>query len=450
MSIFNNHKDPLAAAAITPELRNARIADSLAFAIQAMLMVALLTSIPSLLPILGASSKQVALLVLGLSGVSAFGSLVITWVAEKTYSAFAIRLALGMLIVSSFALTFGPAAPQNVRLGVFAACTMIYGFSVGAVDATTNMQAVAIQRRYGRIILSSFHACWSAGAIVGSLVVSLGQWVGEKAGYGAPVGGGEDPYLYARYMWTMVVLIVLLGIVIALISPKMLKYGNDNKQKAAMKAAQKEAAKKFNPPKKIFAALCVAMVFSYTIDFGIQNWSSVFLTDIEHAAAKIAPLGVAAYTVLGMIARIVGDRLAQKFGESRTLLGAGVIALIGLVIVVTAHTALVAVIGFAIVGCGVPIVAPLCFSTIGYLVPFDQVDEGVGRLNLFNYLGTITGGGVTGLLSGGNMIIVIYVFIAMAIGLIVLSPFFRRPTDLEAVEQGEDVEIDVKLSDIGK
>jgi len=202
MSIFNNHRDPQAVATITPELRNARIADSLAFAIQAMLLVALLTSIPSLLPILGANAKQVALLVLGLSGVAAFGSLFITWVAEKTYSAFAIRVALGMLIVSSFALTFGPAAPASVRLGVFAACTMFYGFSVGAVDATTNMQAVAIQRRYGRIILSSFHACWSAGAIVGSLVVSLGQWIGEKAGYGPPGGGAEDPYLYARYMWT--------------------------------------------------------------------------------------------------------------------------------------------------------------------------------------------------------------------------------------------------------
>ena len=231
---------------------------------------------------------------------------------------------------------------------------------------------------------------------------------------------------------------------------KMLKYGDDKEQKAKMKAAQKEAAKKFNPPKKIFAALCIAMVFSYTIDFGIQNWSSVFLTDVEHATAKIAPLGVAAYTILGMVARLVGDRLARRFGESRTLLGAGILALVGLIIVVTAQTALVAVIGFAIVGCGVPIVAPLCFSTIGYLVPFDQVDEGVGRLNLFNYLGTITGGGVTGLLSGGNMIIVIYVFIAMAIGLILLSPFFKRPSNLEAVEKGEDIEIDVKVTDIGK
>ena len=101
---------------------------------------------------------------LGLSGVAAFVTIYYMG-GRKTYSAFAIRVALGMLIVSSFALTFGPAAPASVRLGVFAACTMFY-FSVGAVDATTNMQAVAIQRRYGRIILSSFHACWSAGAIV--------------------------------------------------------------------------------------------------------------------------------------------------------------------------------------------------------------------------------------------------------------------------------------------
>ena len=45
----------------------------------------------------------------------------------------------------------------------------VYGVGVGGVDASTNMQAVALQHRYGRSILTSFHAAWSAGGIVGSL-----------------------------------------------------------------------------------------------------------------------------------------------------------------------------------------------------------------------------------------------------------------------------------------
>jgi len=189
----------------------------------------------------------------------------------------------------------------------------------------------------------------------------------------------------------------------------------------------------------VFAALCAAMVFFYTIDFGIQNWSAVFLTDIEHADKAIAPLGLSCYMVLGMIARIVADRLARRFGESRTLFVASIISLIGMVIVLLAKSPVVAVVGFAIVGCGVPITAPLCFSTAGYLVPMEQLDEAIGRLNLFNYIGTLLGGGVVGLISQGNMKVAMIFPLVMCVALVCLSPFFRRPTNLEAVEEGDKV-----------
>ena len=43
-----------------------------------------------------------------------------------------------------------------------------YGVALGLVDATTNMQAVALEHRYGRPILPSFHGAWTLGGMVGS------------------------------------------------------------------------------------------------------------------------------------------------------------------------------------------------------------------------------------------------------------------------------------------
>ena len=40
------------------------------------------------------------------------------------------------------------------------------------VDAGTNMQAVAIQREYGRSLLTGFYASWSVGGIVGAVFVA--------------------------------------------------------------------------------------------------------------------------------------------------------------------------------------------------------------------------------------------------------------------------------------
>ena len=355
--------------AITPELRKSRISAACAFGVHAL---------PSLVPILGLELRHVAYVVLALSIIAAVGSTLMTLVAKRTSSAFSIRIALGMLVVSGLFLAFTPAASESARLPLFCAAILIYGLSVGSIDATTNMQAVAIQRRYGRVILNSFHAVWSAGAIVGSLVVSLGQWAAGKMGFGPTADG--DPYLYQRYMWTMLTLIILLTIVIFIISPKMLKYGHEEDETSA------DVKKKFNPPMKIFAALCAAMVFFYTIDFGIQNWSPLYLEQLLDADKATAPLGVTVYTIFGLIARSLADRVVNKLGEVKTLALAAVVSIIGMIVVLTASNAIVAVVGFAIVGCGVPITAPLCFSTAGYLVPMEQLDEAIGRLNLFNSL----------------------------------------------------------------
>ena len=413
--------------AITPELRKSRISAACAFGVHAMLLVALVTSLPSLVPILGLELRHVAYVVLALSIIAAVGSTLMTLVAKRTSSAFSIRIALGMLVVSGLFLAFTPAASESARLPLFCAAILIYGLSVGSIDATTNMQAVAIQRRYGRVILNSFHAVWSVGAIIGSLLVSAGQAIGDIAGFGPNKNAAgdvvSDPYLYPRYMWTMITVVLILAVVSLIISPKMLEYG---REKDAMVDEQGNKIK-FAAPMKAFAALCAAMAFFYAIDFGIQNWSPLYLEQLLDADKATAPLGVTVYTIFGLIARSLADRVVNKLGEVKTLALAAVVSIIGMIVVLTASNAIVAVVGFAIVGCGVPITAPLCFSTAGYMVPINQMDEAVGRLNLFNYAGTVFGGGIVGLIAGDNLKIAMIFPLVMAILLLLTSPSFKKP-----------------------
>ena len=47
----------------------------------------------------------------------------------------------------------------------FAAALALYGVALGVVDAATNMQAVALEHRYGRPILPSFHGAWTLGVL---------------------------------------------------------------------------------------------------------------------------------------------------------------------------------------------------------------------------------------------------------------------------------------------
>src|SRR4029450_7403455 len=66
------------------------------------------------------------------------------------------------------------------------------GLFLGLVDATMNMQGVAVQRRYGRPVLASFHGVWSAGGILGALATAVTAFFGVplalSPGLVAPLG----------------------------------------------------------------------------------------------------------------------------------------------------------------------------------------------------------------------------------------------------------------------
>ncbi|WQD12375.1 MAG: hypothetical protein U1U88_000267 [Lawsonella clevelandensis] len=104
---------------------------------------------------------------------------------------------------------------------------------------------------------------WSVGAIIGSLLVSAGQAIGDMAGFGPNKNSAgdvvSDPYLYPRYMWTMITVVLILAVVSLIISPKMLEYG---REKDSMVDEQGNKIK-FAAPMKAFAALCAAMAFFY-------------------------------------------------------------------------------------------------------------------------------------------------------------------------------------------
>ena len=82
---------------------------------------------------------------------------------------------------------------------VFVAGMAGYGVGLGIVDASTNMQAVALEHRYGRPILPSFHGAWTLGGVIGA-VIGLGDRRAVDRGHGArrhrPAGRGRfGPFL---------------------------------------------------------------------------------------------------------------------------------------------------------------------------------------------------------------------------------------------------------------
>lgn len=380
----------------TPTQRTARASASVGFGLQGFFLAVLLTQLPQFKDKYGFDDTTIALVVVMASVIAGGGSVLAEYVATRTSSKTALRAGLTVIAVAGLGIALSPSTvPFFVGFAV-------YGIGLGMVDAATNMQAVAIQRCYGRSILSSFHAVWSVGAIIGALFVSLCEALDVS----------------------LLVSIALASLVVAgataALGPRLLVTGSE--VEAELDASSTPLVIPWRP----FLALGTAMALFFAIDFSVGNWSALYLKDLLLSSSSTAALAVAAYQGAGLISRFTGDHWVRRHGEIAVVRVGATIAALGLLVVVFAHSPAVAIVGFLVVGLGAPVIAPLCFSAAGRLAPPEQTDAVIARLNLFNYAGTIIGGGVVGGIAAmTDLRIGFAVPLVFAVALIFLAPAFH-------------------------
>lgn len=348
-------------------LMRARIATSVAFGLQGFLLASILTQLPKYRDLFALSESLVVVAVVTVSVIAGLGSVVAEMIAVRTSSKTTLRTGLAVIAI------FGGAIGLSPNAATFFVLLAIYGVGLGIVDAAANMQAVSVQHAKGRFILSSFHAAWSVGAIAGALFVSA------------------TSELDVPLRTTQVCAGIVVGLLLLAFGPQLL-----DRSETRSVDANTNAKVNLTVPMRAFVLLGIAMALFYAVDFSIGNWSTMYLEDDLLADTSTAALSVAAYQIAALVARLTGDYWVGKFGETAVIRIGSLIGVAGMTVVVTAQSPIVAIAGFLIVGLGVPVIAPICFSTAGRMAPPDQVDAVIARINLFNYVGTVVGGGIVG------------------------------------------------------
>ncbi|MEU4340644.1 MFS transporter [Nocardia sp. NPDC023852] len=354
-------------SSIAPVLRGARIANSFAFGLQGFFFAVVLTELPQQKERFGLSDGLIVGSVVLVSLLAGGGSVAAERLALHRSSRYTVRIGLLLVALTGTMTAFAPnTAVLLIALGS-------YGVAVGIVDASTNMQAVFIQLGYGTFILSSFYAAWSAGSIAGALFVS----------------GCEALEVTLRESLLMAAGIVLMAGL--LLGPRLLA-----PRDAEASPGEAVTTDDGTVAVRAYLAFGIAMALVFAIDLAVGNWSALYLTDDLLADSATAALALAAYQGTSLIARLGGDPLVRHFGPRRVVRTAATVGMVGLAIVVAAPGPMVAIAGFLVAGIGMPVIAPLCFSAAGQLTSGSALDALIARLNLFNYAGTLVGGGVVG------------------------------------------------------
>jgi MFS family permease len=160
------------------------------------------------------------------------------------------------------------------------------------------------------------------------------------------------------------------------------------------------------------------------------NWSAVYLRNNLRIPSGFAVSGFAAFSVAMTVGRLLGDRLAARFGPVRLVRGCGLLAATGLAGGLVSGKPVAAVAGFALFGAGLSCTIPQLLSAAGNADP-DQPGTGLARVSALGYVGLVGGpvligacAGLTGLPLALGIPVVLGLFVAA--GARVLDPL-RRP-----------------------
>jgi len=276
--------------------------------------------------------------------VARFGSKQVTAIASYV---FIISLPIIALATNAFMLFFG---------------LLWLGMAAGMMDVSMNAQAVEVERRYERPLMSSFHAAFSAGGFVGAILGSI--LIGLN--------------------WSVLLHFTVIPFLMILATAYAIRYC------VYVEGEQTSGGSTFSLPKRALIPLGLIAFCASIGEGAMSDWTGIYLRDIALADATIVTWGYGAFSLTMMLGRWAGDWLVGRFSNTAIVRAGAILAGVGTLLSIVIPTPAMSIIGFALVGAGLANVIPLAFSMAGKQ-PNIQVGEGIAGVATIGYMGFLAG-----------------------------------------------------------
>ena len=281
--------------------------------------------------------------------VNRFGAKKVVYVSGLLM-AFAL-LAIGMLL--NVWLT-------GLMLVVFGACTI-------AIDVASNMNGVAIERKTKRSLMSGFHGGYSLGTLIGAGAMSVLFTLGIIPA------------------WAVVICTLSTLLAMAFGCRDLL-----SKEDFATDVSEERSqhGRLFIPTKVIVVGLlCFIM---YASEGAVMGWSALFVSQERGVDVSLSGYFYTAFAVSMTLMRLCGDKVVSRFGQRQVVSIGALLVAVGFIVVVLVDSALGAVAGFAMVGCGAANIVPQLVSFAARIKGM-AVHHIISFINALGYSGILVG-----------------------------------------------------------
>ena len=310
----------------------ARWAVAAMFLANGFIMGSFAPQIPLLLPRHDITKPTLGLMLLALG----IGAVVAMLFAGKIIARFGSRAAL-----SGFAIAIVPVLPAVVlapSVPVLVPAMALMGAMIGCMDVAMNAQAVEVERRLGRAIMSSSHGFWSLGGFAGA---GMGGLIIARQ--------GAEVHAAAAAGVAATLVIAALPFLLAAVAP----------------TAKAHPRTRLCPRDAALWLLGLISLMSMVPEGAVLDWGALYIQ--TELGADVASSGLAFSLFAGAMAvmRVAGDGLRNRHGAVRTLRVSALLGAGGLMGAALAPNASVAIVAFGIAGLGVANLVPVIFSAAG-------------------------------------------------------------------------------------
>lgn len=311
------------------------------------------------------------LLLLGLGSVIGMqlAGLLIDKVGSKVAAVASLPLLVGGVLAPGFA-----SDAWGVGAGL-----LVLGLGQGVIDVAMNDQAVIVEQRSNKPIMSSFHAFFSVGGALGAVAAALMHVAGL-------------PLLVALIAGAACAALIALASLPGLYAREGALSAASGEGPTQQKESERGGVGRPSPSVVVTLA---ALAFMLMLAEGAANdWSALHAVKDLGVDESAGALAYAAFAVAMTVGRFAADWIVRITGPGRVVRIGSSIAAVGCLVVIVSPSYPMVLMGWAVFGLGLSGTVPQIFSAAGNL-------SGAQRGTL---IARIVGAGYVGFMAGPALI----------------------------------------------